>query len=83
MSLFLEDAERLLRDNGYALNSALADERHCEEMVKRNPSDDNKTWLRNARLKVSIMANVVSELQGLIEITTEEEKMMNEPSNQK
>ena len=77
MSLFLEDAERLYRDADYALNSANADEQHCKDMVKRHPSDENKVWLRNATLKVCIMVNVCSELQGLVEITKEEDEMMN------
>ncbi len=77
MSLFLEDAERLYRDADYALNSANADLSHCKEMVERNPTEENKIWLGNARIKESIMRNVISELVDLVKITQEEEQMMN------
>jgi len=78
MSLFLEDAERLYRDAEYALNSANADESACEYMVSKNPTEENKKWLKRARLKACIMQNVISELSGLVEITQEEEEIMNE-----
>jgi hypothetical protein len=77
MSLYHEDAERLLQEAEYGLSSAITDLKQTEYCVSKSPTDENKKWLVTGKEKLTIMYAVVDELTNLVEVTKREQEMMN------